>query len=257
LFLLGIGYFLSFSASAQNVAQGWKNFSFVERAFYDVALKSEFRKGQTRVLKWKSPIKIWVKHDVGNKKFHERLLQLHIQQLSEITHLSMSFVPKRTDANMLFFFTKQSRWRNIVQKEMGERSAKNTYGSVCMFNLRSNRTTSIIHKAVIVIPVDQARDHGKLIACVIEETTQALGLKNDSELAFPSIFNDKTPDTFLTPLDITLLKLLYSPSIKPGMNEKKLKPLLRQQYRTMQRDGEMNNTLHQAIHAPLKEEFGL
>lgn len=237
--------------------QNWRHFPFVEKAFFDVALKSEFKTGRSPLLKWQQPIQYWVKHDVSNQNLHNELLDKHFQHLNQITKLPFSKVTSRSKANMLIFFTKRSQWKDIVRREMGPNSAKNTYGSVCMFNIRANKSTSMITKAVIVIPVDQAREHGKLVSCIVEETTQALGLKNDSESAYPSIFNDKTPDEFLTPLDIVLLKLMYDPEIKPGMNPAMLKPVLTKRYREMQRTGELDNVLYQAIHSPLRTFLGM
>ena len=45
-----------------------------------------------------------------------------------------------------------------------------------------------------------------------------MGLPNDSKAAYPSIFNDETPEDLLSPLDVILLKILYEPELKSGMN---------------------------------------
>jgi len=54
-----------------------------------------------------------------------------------------------------------------------------------------------------------------------------MGLPNDSDKVFPSIFNDKSHDDYLSGLDYLLLRLLYHPSIKVGMTTAKVKTLLR------------------------------
>ncbi|MCE0492654.1 DUF2927 domain-containing protein [Vibrio salinus] len=252
-----IGFSAFHTSATTDFEHKWQSLPFIEKAFFEVALKNEFKTNVSPVLKWQTPVRYWIKHDVANRKIHDLLLKKHFQHLSEITHLPFSPAKNRSEANMLIFFTKQSLWKGIVRKEMGKRSAKNTYGSVCMFNIRAKKSTSVISKAVIVIPVDQARDHGKLIACIIEETTQSLGLKNDSVYAYPSIFNDKTPDTFLSPLDITLLKLLYNPAIKPGMNKKELKPVLTREIKKMKRSGELDKSIYQAVHSPLRLYLGM
>jgi hypothetical protein len=66
-----------------------------------------------------------------------------------------------------------------------------------------------------------------LPACVVEELTQVLGLPNDSDKVFPSVFNDHSTDVFLTGLDVLLLRMLYDPRIVHGMEEAALRPLLR------------------------------
>jgi len=79
------------------------------------------------------------------------------------------------------------------------------------------------------------------VACVVEEITQVLGLPNDSEKVFPSIFNDKTPQDLLTGLDYILLKLLYSTEIKAGMTTTEVQPIIQKQLIQWQRDGTLSD----------------
>ena len=46
-----------------------------------------------------------------------------------------------------------------------------------------------------------------------------MGLPNDDVAVFPSVFNDRSHDNFLSGLDYVLLKLLYQPALKPGMGK--------------------------------------
>lgn len=55
-------------------------------------------------------------------------------------------------------------------------------------------------------------------SCLHEELAQGLGLANDSPDARPSIFNDDEEFSLLTRHDELLLKLLYDPRMKPGMD---------------------------------------
>jgi hypothetical protein len=100
--------------------------------------------------------------------------------------------------------------------------------AVCLGVLSTSRRSGRITRAVVIIPVDRARARGKLPACVVEELTQVLGLPNDSEKVFPSVFNDRSIDDFLTGLDVLLLKMLYDPRIKPGMDLATTRPLAQQ-----------------------------
>jgi hypothetical protein len=72
---------------------------------------------------------------------------------------------------------------------------------------------------------------------VVEEVTQVMGLPNDSEKAYPSIFNDKTPDDLLSPLDVILLKLLYEPELKTGMSEQQVRPIVKTILKRYKKDG--------------------
>ena len=77
-----------------------------------------------------------------------------------------------------------------------------------------------------IIPVDRARKHGKLMACVVEELTQVMGLPNDSIKVSPSIFNDRSRDNFLTGLDYILLKILYDQRLPVGVNKQNAMPIV-------------------------------
>ncbi|MFX0544230.1 DUF2927 domain-containing protein [Roseovarius sp. S1116L3] len=65
-------------------------------------------------------------------------------------------------------------------------------------------------------------------SCVHEELAQGLGLANDSPYARPSIFNDDDEFALLTTQDEELLRLLYSPRLKPGMSFDVARPILTQ-----------------------------
>lgn len=65
-------------------------------------------------------------------------------------------------------------------------------------------------------------------SCVHEELAQGLGLANDSPRARPSIFNDDDEFALLTTHDEELLRLLYSPRLKPGMSFDVARPILTQ-----------------------------
>ncbi|MEO0893515.1 MAG: DUF2927 domain-containing protein [Pseudomonadota bacterium] len=64
-------------------------------------------------------------------------------------------------------------------------------------------------------------------SCIHEELAQGLGLGNDSATARPSIFNDDEEFALLTSHDEALLRLLYHPSLKPGMTLNQARPLIK------------------------------
>jgi hypothetical protein len=63
-------------------------------------------------------------------------------------------------------------------------------------------------------------------ACIHEEIAQAMGLPNDHPDVRPSIFNDDQEFALLTVHDEWLLRLLYDPRLKPGMEAADVRPLL-------------------------------
>lgn len=214
----------------------WKNLTYITQAFSEIALKNEYDVAKHKVRKWHIPVRVFVEHQVGDRALHTQLVRMHLAHLAEITGHDIQLVDTLLDANLHLVFTRQSQWESEVTRLMGPSSAKNVHGSVCMAKFALN-AKSEIERAWVIIPVDQAQMHGKLVACVVEEITQVLGLPNDSEKVFPSIFNDKTPQDLLTGLDFILLKLLYNPSIRAGMTAAEVKAPLQILLEQWQRDG--------------------
>lgn len=185
-------------------------------------------------------MRVFIEHQVGDRALHTQLVQMQLTHLAEITGHDMQLVDTLADANLHLVFTRQSLWASEVTRLMGVNSVQNIHGSVCMGKFALN-SKSEIERAWVIIPVDQAQMHGKLVACVVEEITQVLGLPNDSEKVFPSIFNDKTPQDLLTGLDLILLKLLYNSSIRAGMTAAEIESPVQHLLKQWQGDGTIAN----------------
>jgi hypothetical protein len=97
---------------------------------------------------------------------------------------------------------------------------KTTY---CLVYALADTNTGAYTRAFAVI----RSEHPDLLrlSCLHEELTQGLGLPNDSPRARPSIFND---DEFalLTDHDELLLRMLYSPELRPGMTASEARPIV-------------------------------
>jgi len=65
------------------------------------------------------------------------------------------------------------------------------------------------------------------LSCIHEELAQGLGLANDSPSARPSIFNDDDEFALLTTHDEALLRMLYDPRLRPGMEASEAAPTVR------------------------------
>ncbi len=64
------------------------------------------------------------------------------------------------------------------------------------------------------------------LSCFHEEIAQGLGLPNDSPRARPSIFNDDEEFALLTDQDEQMLRILYSPELRPGMLASEARPIV-------------------------------
>ncbi len=237
------GLLLLSPALAYTTTKTWLDPSFINQAFLDVALKNEYSEGNKPLVKWKKPIKVWVEHKVADQDLHDELTNAQLRDLSSITRHPIERVSRREQANIIWIYTRESDWRKDIEKEIGPSALKNIHGALCKAGYRVNQVTSEIDSAAVIIPVDQAREHGKLLACIVEEITQVMGLPNDAESAYPSIFNDETPEDLLSPLDVILLKMLYDPTLEPGMERAQVKKLAKKILNQYQRQGVLNDAV--------------
>ncbi len=218
----------AFPAQADAPAH-WKSVDYLVGAFIDIALGNEHETKPGQLRKWTTPIRYALIHQVGDHDLHERLIATQMAHLAELSGLDIGPAAKAGSANFLIVLSGETQLKDDLQRYFGWNSAaqreKFFRETVCLGVMRARRGQIV--RGVAIIPVDRARSRGKLVACVVEELTQLLGLPNDSERVFPSIFNDRSTDEFLSPLDVVLLRMLYDPRLKAGMDEATAHPLAR------------------------------
>tara|TARA_R110002072_G_scaffold193_7_gene1352 strand:+ start:1715 stop:2674 length:960 start_codon:yes stop_codon:yes gene_type:complete len=100
---------------------------------------------------------------------------------------------------------------------------RDTYCAVAAYAAGPNANTYTAAVAVI-----RAENPDLLrLSCIHEELAQGMGLANDSPGARPSIFNDDDEFALLTGHDELLLKMLYDPRLRIGMNAAEAMPIAR------------------------------
>ena len=200
----------------------WTITKYIQTSFVEIALNNEHSAKKSNVRKWIKPIRYFFVHRVADEQLHENLAGMHLQHLSAITGIDIQPVNRKQEANLLIVFSTEMRLEKELLSEFHLKSKKLRTqlfrSSVCLAHFSINSDSSI-RKAIVIIPVDRARARAKLVSCIVEELTQVMGLPNDSDQVFPSIFNDKSPDELLTGLDYLLLKLLYEPRLKVNMSK--------------------------------------
>lgn len=99
--------------------------------------------------------------------------------------------------------------------------SRSTY---CLVYAMSQGRSFVYNRAMAVI----RSEHPDLmrLSCIHEEVAQGLGLANDSPAARPSIFNDDEEFALLTVQDELMLRILYSPELRPGMTEAEARPIV-------------------------------
>lgn len=233
----------------------WQAPAFIHQAFIQVVLKSEYGPQRAQVKKWQQPIQVWVEDHTADQAQHVSLVNMQLAHLSTLTGLPMRVVSNRAQANVEWVFSLEARWHADVARVSGHARMKPPADAACMFGLQADRQGHIQH-AWVVIPVDHASEHRALLSCVVEEMTQALGLPNDADSVYPSIFNDKTPEALLTGLDVLLIQLLYHPRIKAGMTQAQVSPVLTQVLQQWQHDGHLDAAEQLARKTPFYDMMG-
>jgi len=221
---------LSLNASALNAeTQHWQSTDYISNSFVEIALKNEYSVQESGVRKWIQPIHYSIVHRTADKVLHQQITEYHLKHLASITGVKIQPAIDNNKANLTIIFSTEKLIHQELKQDFllqnKQQISELSRNSICLAHFSTYANNSI-KNAVVIIPVDRARAHAKLLSCVVEELTQIMGLPNDSDRVFPSIFNDKSHDDYLSGLDFILLKLLYRPEIKVGMNQSQVKKQL-------------------------------
>lgn len=219
---------LSFSAQAESAH--WQQTDYILNSFNDITLNREHGGHSGQVNKWLQPIRYQIDDRTGDQALHQRMVSDHLYHLASITGLDIKPAAASDRANLRINFASEQDLDHSLSRDFGlsDDTLRHQiiHDSVCLARVKAS-TEGEIKSAGVIIPVDRARAHGKLMSCIVEELTQVLGLVNDSNKVFPSIFNDRSFNDFLSGLDYILLKLLYEPEIGAGMRRDELEQQLR------------------------------
>ena len=213
--------------------------------FLKIALYQEFTRGRggiTReetaspLTRWRDPVRVAVRFGASipaDKQATDRArIASYLARLSEVTGHPMSL----SDASPNF-------WVYVVSEDEREALGPELQGlrigiapdviravtgmsqtTYCNVFAISGAESHVHRNAVAVI---RAENPDLLrLSCFHEEIAQGLGLPNDSPAARPSIFNDDEEFALLTDQDELLLRILYSPELRPGMNYDEARPVV-------------------------------
>lgn len=224
-------------ANQASLLQGideWQSPSYIQKAFNEIALKNEYQKTQHRILKWQTPIVYqFIYHDLPQNLDLETLFKKHLKHLHLITQhpiqaltdINTSQLPAQP--NLLIHLTRDINYARVIQQVSRTTVKSLARESHCMGTFRKNGQGAI-EQGVIIIPVDHVYSRGLLVSCIVEESTQLMGLPNDSDWVNPSIANDASKVELLTGLDYLFLKILYNPKLKVGMPMSLSQPIIKQ-----------------------------
>lgn len=247
-----LSVFLTFFGLPAVAQERWQNDAYITQSFIKIALEREYKETKhPKLVRWEKPISVYFESDTGDAKLQLDLLTVQMRHLAYISGMPIYFTKQAKGAGILVIFTRYKNIEDKVRQYIGDpdkiRKALNE--AVCLGNFRINQRHEIT-SGIIIIPVDYAREKARLLDCVVEEITQLLGLPNDSDEVFPSVFNDHSIDTYLSPLDYILLKALYSPHLKPGMTVKQVKAVFPSVLKDLHQSGDIQHALQRVqIHS--------
>jgi hypothetical protein len=213
--------------------------------FMRIALFDEYRRGSggfvreetaSRLRRWEAPIRVGVRFGpsvAADRQATDRArISSFVARLAQTTGHPMS-VDDRNPNFFIYVVSEDEREAlgpainaalpGLSPTEVAgiTQMPRSTY---CLVYAMAEGNSGAYTRAFAVIRAE----HPDLLrlSCLHEEMTQGLGLPNDSPRARPSIFNDDEEFALLTDQDEMLLRILYSPELRPGMSATEARPVV-------------------------------
>ncbi len=203
---------------------------------YDPAFGSMSGRSQSLPLnRWPGPVRINLEHgpsvDTTQRAKNQQWVSNYSQKLKRATRHPVSMAKTGGNFHVLVMTEaeRKAAGPRIQQLAPGiSRASLNALTSprrthLCLVVTLSPGGAGIMN-AIAMVPAElpDLLRH----SCFQEEIAQGLGLPNDSPTARPSLFNDDKEFAFLTQHDEYLLRILYDPRLKLGMNAAQARPIV-------------------------------
>ncbi|MDJ0896202.1 MAG: DUF2927 domain-containing protein [Alphaproteobacteria bacterium] len=189
--------------------------SVLAESFAQIAFELEWPRAQYRHLrKWDGPVRVVM---LGPTALgHGPFVDEHLAKLSRLTGLDIARVPTTEPHNLRIYFVTSPEMPAIaefhnIEPRLFERVAGK---SACMYAFTTDQRRAI-SQGIAILATDFGSEYVR--ACIIEETTQLLGLPMDNELIQPSVFSNEGLLDRLSINDQLLVRALYDPRLPVGM----------------------------------------
>lgn len=213
--------------------------------FMRIALYDEYRRGsggfvreetESRLRRWEVPVRVGIRFGPSvspDRQATDRArIASFVARLAQITGHPMS-VDDRNPNFFVYVVSEDEREAlgPVINANLPGLTPSDVAGitqmprsTYCLVYAMAEGNSGAYTRAFAVIRAE----HPDLLrlSCLHEEMTQGLGLPNDSPRARPSIFNDDEEFALLTDQDETLLRILYSPELRPGMSAAEARPIV-------------------------------
>ena len=222
--------------SPEDVARNFERIAFYNEYARGAGLRAS-NEGPDILRRWEKPVRMSVEYgDTVTEEVRDtdtRVIRDYAARLSRITGHSISLNDRNSNFHVIVS-TEDDRDAIVERvKELAPGIGSATVGIIrnpprsiyCLvLTFISPDTPATYDKAIALIRAEQPALMRQ--SCIHEELAQGLGLGNDSATARPSIFNDDEEFALLTSHDEELLRLLYHPTLKPGMSLNQARPLI-------------------------------
>ncbi len=188
--------------------------------FFDiVAFGSEIASAHSTTIVRKWPGKVIKFKIAGLAKeaaFYRPQIAKHAKALKTFTGIQFQEIGGREPGeDLIFVFARAKTMMDAGRLlEKDERVLREVSRGNCYF-LSYNMPDGRIVKGLIAVNSELPRL--QIEHCLLEEMAQSMGLRNDSPLVSPSIFNDREKQMSLTLIDKVLLRTLYDKRMKAGL----------------------------------------
>jgi hypothetical protein len=213
----------------------------------EAAQLGEFRRlafgsGAGQLAKWERPVRVALVDAVSEED--RRAARQHLQNLAALTGLDIAEAPPAA-ANLLVFFADDPvaaarRHRGLYAHRIDdpqrfESLLEDMADATCFGFLWGGWPSGRgIDFAVVFVRTD--RGARTVEGCLVQQTTQVMGLRHDLGPEADTAFNDSGRHVELTESDRLMVRLLYDPRLEPGMSWAEAEPLTRAVLRDLKRE---------------------
>lgn len=196
--------------------------------FSEVALSAEFHDNSDRIVKWTEPMSLYIWKD-GEFNRQVSIIRNTINKINNLIkgEFKIQLVDNYLKSNAVIFLLEKDEVELLVPSLFEGIEEESSGLALIEYDLDNYE----IKHAKIFIDINEPLQAQESI--ILEELTQSIGLMNDSEKYSNSIFyQNKALDSINTleysQMDMNIIKMLYHPKMKPGLNLKKAEKVIKQ-----------------------------
>ena len=214
--------------------------NFIRIALYDEYIRGPGgpiqRETPSRLRRWETPVRVGLRFgpsvSASSRATDTARIRSYLGRLSRLTGHPIALNDQAP--NFFIYIVNEDERRALgptVSAALPSLNAGEVAGitnmplsTYCLVYAMSEGISGRYNRAFAVIRAE----HPDLLrlSCMHEEIAQGLGLANDSPRARPSIFNDDEEFALLTGQDELMLRMLYNPALRAGMNQSEARPIV-------------------------------